>query len=303
VEKEKFIWMDGKLVPWDQAQVHVLTHTLHYGSGVFEGMRCYDTERGPAVFRMREHLQRLYDSAHILMMDIPYSLDEMAEAVKETIRANELRECYIRPLVHRGYGMMGVNPLNSPVVVSIAVWKWGAYLGEEGLTRGIRVKISSFCRSHIQSLPTKAKATGNYLNSIMAKMEALKDGYNEALLLDTEGCISEGSGENVFVVIRGRIYTPGPKTILMGITRDTILNVLGDTGKPVIEATLTRDQLYMADEAFFTGTAAELTPIREVDHRTIGKGGRGPITHEVQKKYFEIVRGKDPKYRDWCELV
>lgn len=303
MEPAKVIWMDGKLVPWDDAKVHILTHSLHYGSGVFEGIRCYMTSRGPAIFRLTDHLKRLHESAHILMMDIPYSIEQLTTAVKDTVRENDLGECYIRPLVHRGYGHMGINPLNSPVVVSISVWKWGAYLGEEGVTKGIRAKISSYHRNHINCVPVKAKATGNYLNGILAKMEALKDGYHEAIMLDTEGNISEGTGENLFVVYHGRVKTVDERSILLGITRDSVMTLCGDTGKPVHETTLTRGQLYSAEEAFFTGTAAEITPIREVDHRKIGTGSPGPITKEVQERYAAVVRGQDPKYHHWCEWV
>jgi branched-chain amino acid aminotransferase len=303
VESAKVIWMDGKMVPWDDARIHILSHSLHYGSGVFEGIRCYDTPQGPAVFRLKDHVRRLYESAHIMMMKIPFTAEELSGAVRETIRANGMRECYIRPLVHRGYGTLGVNPLNCPVVVSIAVWKWGAYLGEEGLTHGIRAKVSSFCRSHVNTLATKAKATGNYLNAIMAKMEALKDGYDEAILLDTDGNLSEGSGENLFIVDRGRVKTVAERTILLGVTRETVMTLLADAGRPVQESMLTRDQLYAADEAFFTGTAAEITPIREVDHRSIGRVSPGPITREIQEQFFAVVHGKEPRYHHWCDWV
>ena len=303
MEEAKVIWMDGKLVPWNEAKIHVLSHSLHYGSGVFEGLRCYKTDKGPAIFRLKDHLRRLYESAHIMMMEIPFSPEQLLAAVKETVRANGMEECYVRPLVHRGYGQLGINPLKCPVNVSISVWKWGAYLGEEGLTRGIRAKVSSFSRSHVNTLATKAKATGNYLNAVMAKMEAIRDGYDEAVMLDTDGNLSEGTGENLFLVDHGKIKTVAARTILLGITRETVMTLLEDSGQPVREAILTRDQLYSADEAFFTGTAAEVTPIREVDHRKIGKGSPGPLTKDVQEKYFDVVHGRNPKYHHWCDWV
>jgi branched-chain amino acid aminotransferase len=300
-ETEK-IWMNGKLVDWKDAKIHVLTHALHYGSGVFEGIRCYNTEKGPAVFRLVEHMERLEDSARIYMKKVPYSTDELCRAAKDLIKANKLNECYIRPIVYRGYGEMGLNPLKCPVDVSIAAWKWGSYLGEEGLKNGIRAKISSFQRISPNILPSGAKGTGQYLNSILAKLEALDVGYDEAILLDNRGFISEGPGENIFIVTNGVIYTPPEHaSILMGLTRDTAMKLARDMGYEVKETDLTRGMLYLADEAFFTGSAAEITPIRLVDGREIGKPG--PVTKAIQAKYFDVVRGRDKKYADWLDYV
>ena len=292
--------MDGKLVDWDKANVHVLTHTLHYGLGVFEGIRCYRTADGrPAVFRLKEHTERLFSSAHIMMIDIPFSRDEINAATIETLKANGLSEGYIRPIVFLGDGSMGLFPKNNPVRVSIAAWEWGAYLGEEGLRNGIRVKVSSFIRQHVNSSMTKSKTTGSYVNSILAKREVVAAGFDEALLLDTEGYVSEGSGENVFMVKDGVIKTTPLTSVLKGITRDSVMRIARDKGFCVIEERFTRDEFYTADEAFFTGTAAEITPIREVDRRAIGKGGRGPVTTEIQSAFFDIVKGKDKAYEDW----
>ena len=292
--------MDGKLVDWDKANVHVLTHTLHYGLGVFEGIRCYRTADGrPAVFRLKEHTERLFSSAHIMMIDIPFSRDEINAATIETLKANGLSEGYIRPIVFLGDGSMGLFPKNNPVRVSIAAWEWGAYLGEEGLRNGIRVKVSSFIRQHVNSSMTKSKTTGSYVNSILAKREVVAAGFDVALLLDTEGYVSEGSGENVFMVKDGVIKTTPLTSVLKGITRDSVMRIARDKGFCVIEERFTRDEFYTADEAFFTGTAAEITPIREVDRRAIGKGGRGPVTTEIQSAFFDIVKGKDKAYEDW----
>ncbi len=299
----KKIWMDGNLVEWDNATVHILTHTLHYGLGVFEGIRCYETDKGPAVFRLKEHVDRFYCSAHILQMDIPYDKDAITNAIKETIKANDLKECYIRPIAYLGYGAMGLYPKDNPVKVSIAVWPWGAYLGEKGLNEGIRVKVSSFTRHHVNVSMTKAKVCGSYVNSIMAKMEAVSSGYDEAVLLDTEGYVAEGSGENIFIVRGGVLKTTSLTSILEGITRDSIIRIAQNEGIEVYEQRFTRDELYIADEAFLTGTAAEITPIREVDARPIGDGRPGPITKKLQGTFFDIVRGKRQDYEPWLSYI
>ncbi|MBU4266790.1 MAG: branched-chain amino acid transaminase [Candidatus Altiarchaeales archaeon] len=296
------IWMNGKLVDWKDAKIHVLTHALHYGSGVFEGIRCYKTDRGPAVFRLREHMKRLENSAKIYMKEIPYSVDELCKATKDLIKANKLDACYIRPIAYRGYGEMGLNPTNAPVDVTIAVWPWGTYLGEDGLKNGIRAKISSFQRISPNILPSGAKASGQYINSILAKLEALDTGYDEAILLDSRGFVSEGPGENLFMVKDGIIYTPPEHaSILAGITRDAVMKMARDMGYEVKEIDITRGMLYLADEAWFTGTAAELTPIREIDGRKIGKPG--PITKKLQEKFFDTVKGKVKEYEDWLDYV
>jgi len=300
IEKVKKIWLDGKLVDWDAANVHVLTHTLHYGLGIFEGIRCYRTAGGgSAVFRLKEHVDRFFHSAHIVQMAIPFTRDQIARAILETLSANGLREGYIRPLAFIGEGAMGLYATDNPIRVTIVVWPWGAYLGEEGLERGIRAKISSFQRHHVNAAMTKAKVCGFYVNSILAKREVMKDGYDEAILLDAEGFVAEASGENVFMVRGGVLRTPPPTSVLMGITRDAILRIASDKGIPVEERRFTRDELYTADEAFLTGTAAEVTPIREIDNRAIGEGRRGPVTHLLQSAFFDVVKGKDAKYRDW----
>jgi branched-chain amino acid aminotransferase len=294
--------MDGELVDWKEAKIHVLTHALHYGSGVFEGIRCYNTVEGPAVFRLKEHIQRLYNSAKIYFMEIPYTPGEIREATKEVIRANGLKECYIRPIAFRGYGEMGLNPLNSEVNVSIAVWPWGTYLGEEGLRNGIRVKISSYQRIAPNIIPPTAKSTGNYINSILAKVESLKAGYDEAIMLDYRGFVSEGPGENIFVVKDSVIYTPPEHaSILPGITRDSVITMAGDMGYEVVKTDLTRGFLCTADEVFFTGTAAELTPIREVDGIQIGKPGN--VTKRLQKKFFDVTKGEDKNYNSWLDFL
>lgn len=300
VEKVEKIWFDGKLIDWDAAQVHVLTHTLHYGLGVFEGIRCYRTADGnSAVFRLKEHVERLFNSAHIVQMKLPFSREEVSSAILETLRANELREGYIRPLAFIGEGAMGLYATDNPIHLSIVVWPWGAYLGEEGLETGIRAKISSFTRHHVNAAMTKAKICGYYVNSIMAKREAMADGYDEAIMLDAEGFIAEASGENLFVVRDEALLTPPLTSILGGITRDTIMRVARDKGIPLGERRFTRDELYTADEAFLTGTAAEVTPIREVDRRRIGDGKRGPVTSVLQEAYFDIVKGKETKHAEW----
>jgi len=304
LERTEKIWMDGKFVDWDEAKVHVLTHALHYGTAVFEGMRCYETDEGPAIFRLWDHLDRLYNSAKIHMMRIPYGIEELAKAIKETIKVNEIKECYIRPIAYYGYGEMGLNPKKNPVNVAIAVWPWGTYLGEEGLRRGVRCKISSWLRVDTRMLPPLAKATANYLNSVLAKLEAIDCGYDEAILLNSNGYIAEGSGENVFIVKDGSISTPPLSSgALYGYTRDSIEELARDLSIPIFERDILREELLMADEAFLTGTAAEVTPIREVDGRTIGSGSIGPITKRLQEKFFQVVRGKDQKYKKWLELV
>jgi branched-chain amino acid aminotransferase len=298
------IWMDGELVPWHEAKVHVLSHALHYGSGVFEGIRAYETVRGAAVWHLDEHLKRLHRSAKLYHMDIPFSLDALVQATKDVIRANELSACYIRPIVIRGYGEMGVNPLLAPVNVSIAVWPWGAYLGEEALEQGVRIKISSWRRNGQNSLPAAAKATGQYINSVLAKVESVKAGYDEAIMLNEAGFITDGSGENVFAVRDGTLFTPPTQAgCLDGITRHTVITLARDLGYDLREENLTRTDLYNADEVFFTGTAAELTPIREVDDRTVGEGRRGPVTKSLQDAFFAATKGDDPRYAGWLTYV
>ncbi len=297
------IWMNGAFVKWDDAKVHILTHSLHYGTGVFEGIRCYKTDAGSAIFRLQEHVNRLFDSAHILLMDIPFSRETVSSAIVETVRTNKLEACYIRPLVHIGYGAMGVFPKENPIEVSIAVWPWGSYLGEEGMKNGIRVKISSFMRPNVNASMVRSKTTANYANSLLAKREALKDGYDEAILPDSEGYVAEGSGENIFIVRKGVIRTPPLTSVLEGITRETVMQLAAESGMRVVEERFTRDELYIADEAFFSGTAAEITPIREVDNRAIGTGKPGPITKELQSLFFEIVRGRDSRHADWLTYV
>jgi branched-chain amino acid aminotransferase len=303
IQKTNKIWMDGRFVDWDDANVHVLTHTLHYGLGVFEGIRCYRTGKGSAVFRLEEHVERLFDSAHIFTMEMPFSRKEISSAIVETIRVNKIQECYIRPLVYIGYGAMGLYPKDNPVRVSIAVWPWGAYLGDEGIKNGIRIKVSSFTRHHVNVDMTRGKVCGYYVNSQIAKKEAIACGYDEALMLDTEGYVSEGSGENVFIVRDGKIKTTPLTSILEGITRDSIIRIAGDLKIPVIEERFTRDELYIADEAFLTGTAAEVTPIREVDGREIGSGKRGKITGKLQSIFFDVVKGRNKKYSSWLTRI
>jgi branched-chain amino acid aminotransferase len=303
IDKTEKIWMDGKFVDWDEATVHVLTHTLHYGLGVFEGIRCYETRKGSAIFRLGEHIERLFDSAHIFMMEIPYSQSEIRDAIVETIKVNKVKECYIRPLVYIGYGAMGLFPRENPIRVSIAVWPWGAYLGETGLESGIRIKTSSFIRNHVNSNMSRGKVCGYYVNSQLAKKEAVSCGYDEAMLLDTEGYVSEGSGENIFIVRNGRLKTTPLTSILEGITRDSIIRIAKDEKIEVVEERFTRDELYIADEAFFTGTAAEVTPIREADGRVIGNGKRGKISEKLQRIFFSAVKGKNKKYESWLTKI
>lgn len=302
VQKAESIWFDGKLVPWDQAQVHVLTHTLHYGCGVFEGIRAYRlTGGGSAVYRLKEHIHRHFNSAKIMEMKIPFTEAEICDAVIATLKANKLAEGYIRPLSFIGTGVMGVFPGDNPIQTIIATWPWGAYLGDEALEKGIRVKTSTFTRHHVNVMMTKAKTVGNYCNSILAKREALADGYHEALMLDTEGYVSEASGENIFIVRGGRIKTTPLTSILDGLTRNTLIALARDLGYEVTEERFTRDELYSADEAFFCGTAAEVTPIREVDRRTIGEGKAGAVAKHIQREYFKIVKGENPKYDAWLD--
>jgi branched-chain amino acid aminotransferase len=298
------IWLDGQFVAWDAARVHVLTHTLHYGLGVFEGIRCYQTADGrSAVFRLGDHLRRLYDSAHINLMKVPYECARLEQASLETLRRNHLPAGYLRPLVFIGDGEMGLNPGANAIRVAIIAWAWGKYLGEEGVERGIRAKISTFSRHFVNAKMTKGKTCGDYVNSILAKREALLDGYDEAILLDTQGLVSEASGENIFVVRDGVIATPTLQSVLGGITRATVIELARDKGIPVEERAITRDELYVADEVFLTGTAAELTPIREIDRRAIGAGTRGPIAATLQKAFFDVVSGREPKYERWLTYL
>ncbi|CAG9169826.1 branched-chain amino acid transaminase [Cupriavidus pampae] len=302
-DRDGKIWMDGKLIEWRDAKIHVLTHTLHYGMGVFEGVRAYKTPDGTAIFRLKEHTRRLFNSAKIFQMEMPFDQPTLEAAQREVVRANNLESCYIRPLVWIGSEKLGVSARGNTIHVAIAAWPWGAYLGEEGLERGIRVKTSSFTRHHVNVSLVRAKASGYYINSILANQEATGLGYDEALLLDTDGYVSEGSGENVFIVRNGVIYTPDLASCLDGITRDATLTIARDLGIEVREKRITRDEMYCADEAFFTGTAAEVTPIRELDDRVIGEGRRGPITQRIQETFFKAVSGTDEKYKKWLTLV
>jgi branched-chain amino acid aminotransferase len=296
----KRIWLDGRFVDWSEARVHILTHTLHYGLGVFEGIRCYRTADGrSAVFRLGDHLRRLYDSAHINLMKVPFPRAAVEEACLETLRQNELPEGYLRPLVFIGDGEMGLNPGGNAIRVAVIAWAWGRYLGEEGVQRGIRAKVSTFSRHHVNAKMTKGKTCGDYVNSILAKREALLDGYDEAILLDTQGLVSEASGENLFVVRDGVLATPSLYSVLGGVTRDSVLEIARDKGIEIEERAITRDELYVADEVFLTGTAAEVTPIREIDRRQIGAGARGPVTALLQTAYFDVVTGRERKYERW----
>ena len=298
------IWMDGELVDWDKAQVHVLSHALHYGSAVFEGIRAYETSRGPAVWHLDEHLRRLSRSAKLYHMDLPHPHESLVEATKDVIRANGLRSCYIRPLAFRGYGEMGVNPLNADINVTIAVWAWGTYLGEDALEQGVRIKVSSWRRNSQNALPAGAKASGQYINSVLAKIESLKAGYDEAIMLNEAGTITDGSGENVFVVRDGVLTTPPTAAgCLDGVTRGTVITLAREAGYTVREENLVRTDLYNADECFFTGTAAELTPIREVDDRLVGEGHRGPVTKELQGAFFAATKGENDAHPDWLTYV
>jgi branched-chain amino acid aminotransferase len=304
VEKSELIWFDGELVPWDAAQVHVLTHTLHYGLGVFEGIRCYEGRGGQAaIFRLGEHIDRLFGSAHILGLAIPFSRAQITSACIETVRVNKLRSCYIRPIVFLGSGEMGLAAVHNPVRVAVIVWAWGAYLGEEGVRKGVRIKTASFQRMHVNTHMTKAKAVGNYVNSILAAVEARRAGYDEAMMLDVDGYVSECSGENIFIVRAGRVKTTPPTSILSGITRDTVLTLLRDQGADTVEERFTRDEAYLADEVFMTGTAAEVTPVREIDDRQIGPGHPGPITQDLQRRFAAVIRGEDAGRASWLTPV
>ena len=302
-DRDGKIWKDGQMVDWRDATLHMLTHSLHYGMAVFEGVRAYNTANGTAIFRLKEHTQRLFNSTKIFQMKVPFDMDTIMNAQLEVVRANKLESCYLRPLVWIGSEKMGVSARGNTIHVGIAAWPWGAYLGEEGLAKGIRVKTSSFTRHHVNISMVRAKASGYYINSILANQEVTADGYDEALLLDTEGYVSEGAGENIFIVKSGKIYTPDLASCLDGITRDSVVTIARDLGIEVIEKRITRDEVYCADEAFFTGTAAEVTPIRELDGREIGAGSRGPVTEKIQSMFFDIVGGKADKYKHWLTRV
>ncbi|MDD2809805.1 branched-chain amino acid transaminase [Rhodoferax sp.] len=303
-DRDGKIWMDGQMVDWRDAKIHVLTHTLHYGCGVFEGVRAYNTANGTAIFRLEEHTQRLLNSAKILRMAIPFTKEQIMQAQIDTVRGNKLESCYLRPLSWIGSRKLGISPKGNHIHLMVAAWAWGAYLGDEGMSRGIRVKISSYTRHHVNITMTQAKAVSNYTNSILANMEALDDGYDEAMLLDAHGFVSEGSGENLFVVKDGVVYTPDLSAgALNGITRNTVLHICKDLGLEVVQKRITRDEVYISDEAFFSGTAAEITPIRELDRIPLGAGSRGPITEKIQSAFFDIVNGRNPRYAHWLTLV
>lgn len=298
-DRDGLIWFDGKMVPWREANVHVLTHTLHYGMGVFEGVRAYETSEGPAIFRLEDHTKRLFNSAKIMNMNIPFTAEELNNAQVEAVKQNNLKSAYLRPMAFYGSEGMGLRADNLKVHVIVAAWEWGAYLGEDGLNNGIRIKTSSFTRHHVNVSMCKAKANGHYINSMLALQEALKDGYDEAMLLDVDGFVAEGSGENLFIVRDGQIFTPDLTSALDGITRNTLFELAKTRGYDIKEKRITRDEVYIADEVFFTGSAAEVTPVREVDNRVIGNGGRGPITEQLQKDYFDVVQGQKPEYKAW----
>ena len=302
-DRDGTLWLDGRYIPWRTANTHVLTHSLHYGMAVFEGVRAYRTAEGTAIFRLREHTERLLRSAHILQIPVPFTLETLMDAQCQVVAQNRLEEGYIRPLVYLGSEKMGVSPRGAQTHVAIAAWPWGAYLGEEALQQGIRVKVSSYTRHHPNITLCKAKASGNYMNSILANNEATADGYDEALLLDVEGFVAEGSGENLFMVKRGVLYTPDLSSALEGITRDSIIQLAQEMGITVLERRISRDELYTADEVFFTGTAAEVTPIREIDRRVIGRGARGPLTEKLQSAYFDCVKGRAPAHRNWLTFL
>ena len=307
-DRDGKIWMDGHMVDWRDAKIHVLSHTLHYGCGAFEGVRAYNTSKGTAIFRLEEHTERLFNSAKILRMNIPFTKEQVMEAQKAVVRDNHLESCYLRPLTWIGDKKLGVSPKGNTIHLMVAAWAWGAYLGEEGMKRGIRVKVSSYTRHHVNITMTQAKAVSNYTNSILANMEATDDGYDEAMLLDTKGFVSEGAGENLFVVKDGVVYTPDLSAgALNGITRNTVMHICKDLGLELVQKRITRDEVYICDEAFFTGTAAEVTPIRELDRIALGKDGyvgtRGPITEKIQAAFFDIVNGRNPKYAHWLTLV
>jgi branched-chain amino acid aminotransferase len=297
------IWMDGSFVDWAAANVHILTHSLHYGLAAFEGIRCYKGKSGSAIFKLQDHVDRLFDSAHIGMMTIPYEKKQVAEAIVETVRINKLDACYIRPLVYIGYGAMGVYPGDNPIKLAIAAWKWGSYLGDDAVANGMRACVSSFTRHHVNVSMTRGKISGYYVNSILAKREAKADGYDEAILLDPEGYVSEGTGENIFIVRKGRLKTTPLTSILEGITRNAVIELAREQGIVVAEERFTRDEMYIADEVFVTGTAAELTPVREIDNRRIGTGKPGPVTAALQKRFFSIVRGEDSSHESWLTRV
>ncbi|MBU6370244.1 MAG: branched-chain amino acid transaminase [Burkholderiales bacterium] len=303
-DRDGKIWMDGELVEWRDAKIHVLSHTLHYGCGAFEGVRAYDTVNGTAIFRLQEHTERLFNSAKILRMKIPFSQEQVNEAQRTVVRANQLKAGYVRPLTWIGSQKLGVSPKGNQIHLMVAAWTWGAYLGDDGMKRGIRVKTSSYTRHHVNITMTQAKAVSNYTNSILANMEALDDGYDEALLLDASGFVSEGAGENLFIIKGGVIYTPDLSAgALNGITRNTVFHIAKDLGLEIVQKRITRDEVYIADEAFFTGTAAEVTPIRELDRIEIGAGSRGPITEKIQSAFFDIVNGRNPQYAHWLTAV
>ena len=302
-DRDGVIWMDGELVPWREAKIHVLTHTLHYGMGVFEGVRAYKTDRGTAIFRLQEHTDRLFGSAHIMMMKVVQDRAEIIEAQKTVVRDNGLETAYIRPLFFYGSEGMGLRADNLRVHAAVAAWEWGSYLGDENMEKGIRIRTSSYTRHHVNITMCKSKATGNYINSMLALTEALQSGYDEAMLLDDHGFVAEGSGENIFIVRNGVVYTPDTSSALEGITRDTLMTLAADSEVEVVEKRISRDEVYLADEAFFTGTAAEVTPIREVDGRVIGDGKRGPVTEKLQSLYFDVVHGRVERYNDWLTVV
>ncbi len=302
-DRDGVIWLDGEWVDWREAKVHVLTHTLHYGMGVFEGTRAYETNDGTAIFRLQDHTDRLFRSAHILNMKIPYDKEVLNQVQREAVAKNNLKSAYLRPMCFYGSEGMGIRADSLKVHVMVAAWEWGKYLGEDGIEKGIRIRTSSYTRNHVNSVMCKAKANGNYMNSILALQEAISCGYDEAMLLDHEGFVAEGSGENIFLVRNGKLITPDLTSALEGITRDTIFQLADECNLEVVEKRITRDEVYVADEAFFTGTAAEVTPIREVDDRTIGDGGRGPITERLQTLYFDAVQGRSPEHSDWLTKV
>ena len=302
-DRDGWIWYDGKMVPWREATTHVLTHSLHYGLAVFEGVRAYKAAGGTAIFRLREHTERLFNSARIFLMQIPFTQEQLIEAQRQVVRTNKLEQCYLRPIAFYGSEKMGVSPIGASVHVAIAAWPWGAYLGEDGLQKGIRVKTSSYARHHINVSMVRSKTAGHYVNSILANLEATRDGYDEALLLDTNGFVAEGAGENLFIVRGGQLFEPELVSGLAGITRQTVIELARDLGFSVQARPMTRDDVYLADEAFFSGTAAEITPIRELDGRVIGSGRRGPVTEKIQALFFDAVNGRAPKYREWLTPV
>ena len=302
-DRDGWIWYDGKMVPWRDATTHVLTHSLHYGLSVFEGLRAYKTAAGTAIFRLREHTERLFNSARIFLMQIPFTPEQLMDAQRQVVRVNKLEAGYVRPIAFYGSEKMGVSPIGASVHVAVAAWAWGAYLGEEGLQKGIRVKTSSYARHHINVSMVRSKTGGHYVNSILANLEATREGYDEALLLDTQGFVAEGAGENLFVVRDNQVYEPQLVSRLAGITRRTVIELASDLGMSVQSKPMTRDDVYLADEAFFSGTAAEITPIRELDGRVIGSGRRGPVTEKIQTAFFDAVSGRTPRYREWLTPV